>query len=727
MKSLYPVLISLFIIGTSYSQVPFLFYDFENNTNRNTFENLVEQNINPGSGPITRVGTGTIGTGVGNNGLGSGLYSSNWQNVTSNPGTAATEYYQFVINTSCFKGISVKFRFYIPFSSGPGNIGLLFSSNGTTYKNPFSLNTGGPNNAWGDITFSLYNYPEVDNIPNLTVRIYAFKGNNTGSGGYMGLDNLMITADTILSNSGNITLLNESAIYTSFYSGGTGPALMHANFIVNGPNTKVSLSSPLDISNNFTINNGASVDCGNYPVWGAGSFTLNNGGTLSIGSPLGIASSPDSSGNICLKGTRKYNSGANYIYNGTSAQITGNGLPASLNCLSINNSMGVTLTNTLQMIDTLKLMSGNLFLGSKNLIIGDTAIVYGSSPDSYVITDNSGVMIFNNLIRNTDVKIPVGIVDSYNPLIFNYTGTLDTFKFAVKSSFDYPPVITNKVVNRQWNISENNAGGSVASLKFFWVTGNQAVGFNPASQIVVGRYDGTMWYEVPAVASGSGSVSDPYIASVSGITQFFPFGVGNDGALPVELIAFYAEQNNSNILLRWNTATEINSNSFEIEKRGVADNNWLTIGSVHANFLSNAPRSYSFTDKNINPGNYQYRLKMIDNDGSFEYSKVIDLNAKLSFGLELLQNYPNPFNPSTRINYKVPFDANVLIEVFNVLGMKVAELVNEFKSVGYYDVEFAPARDYKSFPSGVYYYKITAADTRTGNNYSLIKKMIMIK
>jgi hypothetical protein len=389
--------------------------------------------------------------------------------------------------------------------------------------------------------------------------------------------------------------------------------------------------------------------------------------------------------------------------------------------------MGVTLTNTLQMIDTLKLLSGNLSLGSKNLIIGDTAVVSGASAGSYVISDDLGVMVYNNLIRNTDVKIPIGTVDSFNPVILNYTGTLDTFKFAVKSSFDHPPVINNKVVNRQWNISENNVGGSVASLKFCWVTGNQAIGFNPASQIIVGRYDGIMWYEVPAVVSGSGTSNDPYAASVSGITQFFPFGVGNDGALPVELIAFYGEQSSTNISLHWNTATEINSNSFEIEKKVLSDNNWLKIGSVHANFLSNSPKSYSFLDRNIVPGTYQYRLKMIDNDGSFKYSKVIDLKAKLIFGLELLQNYPNPFNPSTRINYKVPYDANVLIEVFNVLGMKVAELVNEFKSVGYYDVEFVPARDYKSFASGVYYYKITATDIKTGNNYSLIKKMIMLK
>jgi hypothetical protein len=727
MKPLYLVMISFLFVGSSFPQVPILFYDFENNTNRNTFENIVEQSINSGSGPITRIGSGTIESGTGNNNAGSGLYSSNWQNTTNDPGTAASEYYQLTVNTTGFKGISIRFRFLIPFASGPGNFGVLISSNGTTYKKSGSFNTGGPNNVWSDVGFSFYNYPEVNNISSLSIRLYAFKGVNSGSGGYMAIDNLMVTADTIVSNAGNITLLNESTIYSSYYSGGTGQTITHANLVVNGPATNVSLSSPLNISQNFTINNGATFVGGTFPVWGNGSFTLNNGGTLSIGSSLGLSLSPDSSGNLCLKGTRKYNSGANYIYNGTSAQITGNGLPASLNCLSINNNMGVSLTNTLQLVDTLKLLSGNLFLGTKNLIVGDTAIVSGSSVDSYVVTDNVGVMIYNNLIRNTDMKIPIGTPDSYNPVVLNYTGTVDTFKASVKSLFDHPPVINNRVVNRQWNISENNSGGSVASLKFCWVTANQASGFNASSTVIVGRYDGTSWYEVPAIVSGSGTVSDPYTASVSGITQFFPFGVGNDGALPVELIAFYGEPNNTDIALHWNTATEVNSNCFDIERKDLSENIWSKIGTVNANFLSNSPKSYSFIDKNIKPGEYQYRLKMIDNDGSFQFSKIVELKVKLSFGLELSQNYPNPFNPSTRIDYKIPYDANVFIEVFNVLGIKVAQLVNEFQGAGYYHVEFDPARDNVALSSGVYYYKITATDIKTGTSYNLIKKMVMLK
>lgn len=727
MKSLYLVLISLLFIGVSYPQVPILFYDFENNTNRSTFENIVEQSINSGSGPITRVGSGTIETGVGNNSTGSGLYSSKWQNVTTDPGPAATEYYQFTVNTTGFKGIGINFRYSIPFASGPGNFGVLISSNGTTYKKVASFNTGGPAVGWGDVGWSFYNYPEANNISNLSIRLYAFKGGNSSSGGYMAIDNLTITADTIISNAGNITLLNESNIYNSYYSGGTGQALYHNNMVINGPATTLFLSSPLNILQNIIVSNGATLVCGNFPVWGYGSFTLNNGGTLSVGSPAGISLSPDSSGNICLKGTRIYNSDANYLFNGSSAQITGNGLPVSVNCFSINNNMGVTLTNSLQVIDTLKLLSGSLFLGDKNLVIGDTAVVSGFSANSYVVTDNIGAMIYNKMARNTDIKFPIGTPDSYNPVILNYTGTIDTFKASVKSLFDNPPVNSNRVVNRQWIISENNSGGSVASLKFCWVSGNEASGFNASSQVMVARYDGTRWNQVPAIVSGTGTVSDPYTASVSGIIQFSSFGLGNDGALPVELIAFYGEAENTDIFLHWNTATEINSNSFEIERKELSGEMWLKIGSVHSNFQSNSPKAYSFTDRNLKPGGYQYRLKMVDNDGSFKYSKIVEIKAKITFGLELCQNYPNPFNPSTRINYKIPYDANVLIEVFNVLGIKVAQLVNEFQGAGYYHVRFNSSRDNLAFASGVYYYKITATDIRTGTKLNQLKKMVLLK
>lgn len=84
---------------------------------------------------------------------------------------------------------------------------------------------------------------------------------------------------------------------------------------------------------------------------------------------------------------------------------------------------------------------------------------------------------------------------------------------------------------------------------------------------------------------------------------------------------------------------------------------------------------------------------------------------------ELKQNYPNPFNPSTVISYTVPFNANVELGVYNVIGQKVAVLVNCQQNVGNYNVKF----DASGLPSGIYIYKLKAGNT------NISKKMILIK
>lgn len=83
----------------------------------------------------------------------------------------------------------------------------------------------------------------------------------------------------------------------------------------------------------------------------------------------------------------------------------------------------------------------------------------------------------------------------------------------------------------------------------------------------------------------------------------------------------------------------------------------------------------------------------------------------------LYQNYPNPFNPSTNIRFEVPTSGFVSLKVFDVLGREVAELLNEYKSVGNYDVNF----DASKLTSGVYFYKL-----QTGN-FSSTKKMVLTR
>ncbi|MGD8412726.1 MAG: T9SS type A sorting domain-containing protein [Candidatus Latescibacterota bacterium] len=85
------------------------------------------------------------------------------------------------------------------------------------------------------------------------------------------------------------------------------------------------------------------------------------------------------------------------------------------------------------------------------------------------------------------------------------------------------------------------------------------------------------------------------------------------------------------------------------------------------------------------------------------------------FALE--QNSPNPFNPSTRIGFVVPFHTRVRIDVYDVLGRKVAELIDEEKPAGRYEVEF----NAKNLKSGVYIYRLTYSDK------TLSRKMLLLK
>ena len=84
---------------------------------------------------------------------------------------------------------------------------------------------------------------------------------------------------------------------------------------------------------------------------------------------------------------------------------------------------------------------------------------------------------------------------------------------------------------------------------------------------------------------------------------------------------------------------------------------------------------------------------------------------------KLYQNYPNPFNPATKINYSISKRSMVSLAVFDVLGNKVATLVDEFKPSGEYQIEF----DGSQFTSGIYFYKLIAG------NFIEIKKMLLIR
>lgn len=191
-----------------------------------------------------------------------------------------------------------------------------------------------------------------------------------------------------------------------------------------------------------------------------------------------------------------------------------------------------------------------------------------------------------------------------------------------------------------------------------------------------------------------------------------------DPALPVELLAFNSQVSGSNVLLNWSTGFEINNSGFEVQRKtGNAD--WSNIGYVNGSGNSNVQINYSFRDNNLQSGKYKYRLKQFDYNGNFEYYNLAsEVVVGLPNSFVLKQNYPNPFNPSTKIEFNLPANGNVILKIYDISGKEVSRLINnEFRNAGNYSIDFNAS----FLSSGVYFYKLEAG------SFTGIKKMMYVK
>lgn len=223
--------------------------------------------------------------------------------------------------------------------------------------------------------------------------------------------------------------------------------------------------------------------------------------------------------------------------------------------------------------------------------------------------------------------------------------------------------------------------------------------------------------------SGSGEIE----ADITSFSEFI--FVSNVDVLPVELASFTSFVNKNDVILNWSTVSEINNSGFEIERRelSVVNSEWKNVGIVSGNGTSSEIRNYNYTDRGLNSGKYNYRLKQIDYNGSFEYFYLSnEVIAGVPGEFELSQNYPNPFNPVTKISFEIPETvngqlSNVKLLVYDITGKMIAELINKELSAGYHTVQF----DANSFASGVYFYRL---DAQNGTqNFTITRKMVLLK
>jgi hypothetical protein len=307
------------------------------------------------------------------------------------------------------------------------------------------------------------------------------------------------------------------------------------------------------------------------------------------------------------------------------------------------------------------------------------------------------------------------------------TGTLPTsvsFKYYPGTLPPNAPSGGTNYINSYWEIT---ATGDAPGYTY-----NLTLNYTPAEIRSIGEADLSMakrnppdpWVHVPS------SVSTPATKTVfgGGLTSFSQFTLDNNTSpLPIVLASFTAREiRGQGVRLDWRTLSEINNYGFFVQRRLQNTTAWTDVNTqiIPGHGTTNEPHDYTFTDRTVTTGSWQYRLKQVDLDGTEHFTEPINVTtvtsvkevAPIEFALK--QNYPNPFNPETSIKFSVEQTGRATLEIFNLLGQKVATLFEDVVEAGFYEtVKFNAS----NLASGIYLYRL-----QSGQKTDL-KKLMLIR
>lgn len=190
--------------------------------------------------------------------------------------------------------------------------------------------------------------------------------------------------------------------------------------------------------------------------------------------------------------------------------------------------------------------------------------------------------------------------------------------------------------------------------------------------------------------------------------------------VPVQLMNFTANWIDGRVELNWSTASELNNYGFEIQRQFNSQTNWTKIGFQKAHGTSSEVHHYSFIDQPQIGGKYRYRLKQLDLDGKFSISSSREVIVPAKFAL--YQNSPNPFNPETEISYQIPYDQQVTLEIYNMMGQRVVTLIDYHQEGGYHKVIWNGKDDSgRIVGSGIYFYRLKT------ENFEATRKLVLLR
>lgn len=373
-------------------------------------------------------------------------------------------------------------------------------------------------------------------------QILTIGGNfNVGSGTTFTMANNNSTASAIKFSGGPSAGVNT----VSFTNAGTFTITGVDSTVVETGKTLV-LNSDYDmtaasLSAGLFFNVRGTLDlCTNKVLGTFGRFDLASGATLKIGDVNGITSTLATlTGSVRTTTLRTFSTSANYEYCGsTSPAITGTGLPATVNNLTINNTNNVSLTNSVTVNGTLALTSGKLILGANNITIATGSSItgvpaLGNTTGNWVVTNSTGYLKRLGLAVSSPVWFPVGPSTSlFNPAEINVSGTSDDFTVNVRN-VDVPGITTNFEVKDLWTITEATPGGSNANVTLQWNVSDEQTNFTSTNCSVVRTDAGGVIQTTPSYSNSDAS-STHYVTGTfgSGVSDYATnIGVYTEGPL----------------------------------------------------------------------------------------------------------------------------------------------------------------------------------------------------
>lgn len=355
-------------------------------------------------------------------------------------------------------------------------------------------------------------------------------------------------------------------------------------------------------------------------------------------------------------------SGNAFTLNGTTQQtIAGNG---TIDRLKLNNTNGYITTGAQTVTNSLTISAGKIQLGNSDFTLSNGATMTGFNANNYFQTNSTGNLKMS--VGSIDALFPVGGLN-YAPVTIKQASGTDVYAVRVSDGIDpMHPLNGTAYVAKEWDISRTPSNVTAATVKAEWnAPMDEGVGFTCASAQLL-HYNGTIWEALSTVGTTLNCAASPSVRSLTrtNVTSFSPFAVGLPSVvLSVELIDFQVVKRNSSVDLLWQTASEKDMSHFDIEQ-SVDGKTYSKIGQTKAAGKANR---YIFTPEGPLSILTYFRLKIINADGSYTYSKVVSV----SFGKNLVvKAFPNPVNSELTID--AFSDAKLLdFEVVDIVGRSV--------------------------------------------------------